>query len=290
MNPLTDVATRPARRAGAAVLLFAAAAAGPAAAAPEQAEPAADAASTPRHRWVLGAAVSNGPSYAGAGERETRLRPFWAWEYGRFRISTSHASAVLRFGEDPAGPGASAELLRTSRVRLGVALRIDNGRSSSDAQALRGLPGVERTLRGRLYASYALAPSWTVSASVAQDLLGRGGGAVGGLDLGHRHRLSPDTELSAGVGLSFANTRYMRSYFGITEADARRTAYAPFRPSGGVRDLHAGVGLTTALTPSWIAFANLGVGTLVGDAADSPLTRDRSSWQAGFGIAYRCCR
>lgn len=284
----------PSRRRAAAAAALALACGGASAGAPDDGaavQAPDDAASAPRHRWLVGAALSQAPSYAGAGERETRLRPFWAWEYGRFRISTSHASALLRFGDEAApGSGASAELLRRGPVRLGVALRIDNGRSSSDAEALRGLPEVRRTLRGRLYVSYALAPAWSVSASVSQDLLGRGGGAVGGLELGYRRRLTPDTVFTGGVGLTLADGRYMRSYFGVDEAAAQRSGYAVSRPSAGLRDVHAGLGLTTALTPSWLVFANVGASTLVGDAADSPLTQQRSSWQAGVGLAYRCCR
>jgi outer membrane scaffolding protein for murein synthesis (MipA/OmpV family) len=45
----------------------------------------------------------------------------------------------------------------------------------------------------------------------------------------------------------------------------------------------------TALTPRWIAFANLGASRLLQDAAASPLTRQATESSAGIGLAYRCC-
>ncbi|MFX7977160.1 MipA/OmpV family protein, partial [Acinetobacter baumannii] len=45
-----------------------------------------------------------------------------------------------------------------------------------------------------------------------------------------------------------------------------------------------------ALTPRWILFGNAGTSRLIGDAAASPLTLNRSSYSAGLGLAYRCCR
>lgn len=240
--------------------------------------------------YVLGAMVLSQPEYEGSNRRVMKLRPLWAYQWGRFRLSTSRASAALNFASDAQGPGASALLLSGDRFKFGAALRFDSGRNSGDSPQLQGLPDIKRTLRGRVFASWKLSNSWNVSGNVSQDLLGRRGGAVGSLDLGYHHRLTERTEWSAGGGFSFANGQNMRTYFGITPEQAASTTLPAYTPSAGLRNAYAGVGFITALTPRWILFGNAGTSRLIGDAAASPLTLNRSSYSAGLGLAYRCCR
>ena len=128
---------------------------------------------------ALGVTTSFTPSYAGSSERKVTPHLVWAFQYGRIRLSTGGGAAVLGIAQDPRGPGASAELFSTNRLRAGVAFRIDRGRDSSAIDGLEDLPDVDATVRGRAYASYALTPHWTVAGAVSPDLLGRGGGTVG---------------------------------------------------------------------------------------------------------------
>ncbi len=238
-------------------------------------------------RFVLGATFVSSADYPGSDRSETKLRPLWAYQYGRWRLSTSRASAVLGFATDAAGPGASAELVSNKNWHLGAAFRFDSGRKASDSPYLHGLGDVARTLRGRLYASYTLSQQWSIGGSLSQDLMGRGGGALASIDLGHRYWITPRIEWTSGLGANLADKRNMTTYFGISGEQASQSGLRPFAAGAGLRDVHLGTGLTTALTPHWIAFGNLGWSRLVADAANSPLTRRASSVGATLGIAYR---
>ncbi|MDR7272591.1 outer membrane scaffolding protein for murein synthesis (MipA/OmpV family) [Pelomonas saccharophila] len=240
--------------------------------------------------WLVGAMALSQPEYEGSDRRIVKLRPLWAYQWGRFRISTSRAGGVMNFASDPQGPGASALLLSSDQFRLGAALRFDSGRTSGDSEHLKGLPDVKRTLRGRFFASWKLAERWDLSGNISQDLLGRRGGAVGSVDLGYHQRVTERTEWSASVGASLASAQNMRTYFGVTPEQSVASGLPAFSPGAGARDVYGGLGFTTALTPRWILFGNAGVSRLVGDAAASPLTQQRSSFSAGVGLAYRCCR
>lgn len=238
-------------------------------------------------RYVIGAGLHWQPESAGARRNETTLKPVWALQWGRWRLSTSGGSGLLGFGTEVLGAGASTDLIRNQTVRLGVALRIDSGRRSADASTTAGLPDVRRTARGRVYASYALTPDWQVAATLSQDLLGRQGGLVAGLDLGWRLSQSVRSEWTAGVGLSAANGVNLRSYFGVTPEGAIASGQPVFTPSSGLRDVHVGIGYRRSLTPHWIWFGSAGVSRLLGPAADSPLTQKPTGTQVGFGLAYR---
>ena len=94
----------------------------------------------------------------------------------------------------------------------------------------------------------------------------------------------------SGVGANtFGDARNMQTYLGVTDADAVKTGLPAFTPGAGLKDVHAGIGLTTALTTRWIVFANIGGSRLLGDAAASPLTKDPNSFSVTAGVAYRCC-
>lgn len=238
-------------------------------------------------RYLLGVSLAERPEYDGARHYKSKLRPLWAVQLGRWRLSTSGGSALLGFGREGAGPGASTQLLERGPWRLGVALRVDSGRDSNDASTTRGLPDVRRTLRARFYASYALTPDLNLGGALSQDLLGRRGGLTGGLDLGWRFYRSPTLEMSSGVGLSGGNALNMRSYFGIPAAAAAVNGRPAYEPGAGLREMHLGVGFTRPLNRHWFVFGSAGLTHLLGPAADSPLTERRDGASAAIGVAWR---
>jgi len=247
----------------------------------EQQEPA------PKFRYLAAARLQYQPEYAGAQRYEFKLRPVWALQWGRWRISTSGGNGLLGFGGEVRGDGASTELVRSDKLKLGLSFRVDSGRSSGDASTTSGLPDVRRTLRGRVYAGYALTKDWQLSGSLSQDLLGRQGGLVAGLDLGWRLRQTAHLEWTAGGGISVGDATNMRSYFGVTPEGSAASGLPVYTPSAGLRDAHAGMGWTWQLGPRWIAFGSAGAAVQMGPAADSPLTQRRLGGSVAVGLAYR---
>jgi len=240
-----------------------------------------------RFRYLAAARLQYQPEYAGADRYQFKLRPVWALQWGRWRISTSGGNSLLGFGSEIRGDGASTELVKGDKVKLGVSFRVDSGRSSGDASTTSGLPDVRRTLRGRLYAGYELTKDWQLSGSLSQDLLGRQGGLTAGLDLGWRLRQTAHLEWTVGGGISAGDATNMRSYFGVTPQGSAATGLPVYTPGAGLRDAHAGMGWTWQLTPRWIAFGSAGATLQMGPAADSPLTQRRLGGSVAVGLAYR---
>jgi outer membrane scaffolding protein for murein synthesis (MipA/OmpV family) len=258
----------------------AAMAAGAAPAAPELDE------EDPPPRYVIGLAATHGPEYEGARRSDTRLRPVWAARLGRFRITTSGGSALLGFGREEAGAGASTQLVDSGRWRLGVAARVDSGRDSGEADTTRGLPDVRRTLRVRVYANYALGKDWHLGASASQDVLGRGGGLVVSAGSSWRLYRSASTEWTSGIGISAASAQYLRSYFGVPPAAATLVRPA-YEPGAGLHDLHASLGFKHLFAKDWFLFGSAGASRLLGPAADSPLVEQRAGASVTLGVAWR---
>lgn len=242
-------------------------------------------------RFLVGARLAHAPRYAGSDHRQTTLSPVWALQYGRFRISAAGGGGLLAFrSDDTAGPGASADLLDRRGLRLGAGLRIDNGRDASNPESREGLSEVRRTVRGRLYVSYALSERWNLSSSVSQDLLGHDGGALMLLDTTYRLHLNEHTDLAFGAGMSYGDARYMRSRFGISPETAEQAGLPAYQPGADLFDLRIGVDLIVALSSRWVAFAGLDLNRLQGQAAASPLTREPLGLTVSTGVVYRCCR
>lgn len=240
-------------------------------------------------RYLLGVALRHGPEYFGARQSSSDLKPLWALRWGRWRIATSGSSGLMGFGRETVdgGAGASRELFRTDKFSLGFGLRIDSGRSSADSASTAGLPDVKRTLRGRLFTSVKLAPDWQLGGSLSQDLAGRQGGLVWSAELRHQLYRSAGGELSAGLGMAGGDSRYMQSYFGVPEGPAAERLGRSYAPGAGLRDVGLGLSYTRSVSKHWVCFSGLGVGRMLGTAADSPLNQKSASFSWSLGLAYR---
>lgn len=249
--------------------------------------PREERAESPPARYLLGVAMATGPEYEGARTRDTKLKPVWAAKIGRIRITTAGGSALLGFGREGAGAGASTQLLETDRWRLGISASIDGGRDSGDASTTQGLPDVRRTLRARVYANYSLTRDWNVGASASQDVLGRDGGLTLSVDTGWRLYRSDSTEWTTGIGVSAADSRNMRSYFGVPVSAVTASGKPAYEPGAGLRDVHMGINFKHMFAKHWFVFGSAGASRLLGPAADSPLVQKPGGASAQIGVAWR---
>ncbi len=87
--------------------------------------------------------------------------------------------------------------------------------------------------------------------------------------------------------LRLADTKHMKSYFGVNATQAAASGKNVFAPDWGLKSLGLGIGMNYALTNSWsVNFATV-TDWLVSDAADSPLSVDNFQPSVFLGIAYR---
>lgn len=232
-------------------------------------------------RWVLGATLSSTPSYTGGAGRSLGLRPVVAGRVGRWVVSSSSARGLA--GVELAG-GISTTVAQTERWRVGLGARLTHGRNSADDAMLAGLPDIKKSMGLRASARYTLAPGWRLTGSLQQDLL-HSQGLRGVVGLGWTKPVGSGWVLDVNGGVNVANARAMNTFFGVANGGAR-----PGRPawqaSGGVEAWFWGVGLTRALSPHWRVAGSVGRGTLLGDAARSPLTVQRSGHVAEISLAY----
>ena len=238
----------------------------------------------PRLSYLLGAGLRSSPNYSGAAGNRHRISPVWLVSYGRFKLSTGGANALLGYGAEMGGSGATATLLSLRDLQLNASLGFDNGRSASDDPRLSGLPEVRRTITGRLGLGLALGYGWAVGTGLTQDLLGRDAGSQVDTSLSYTWQVTPRTRLVLGGGTSWGNGTYMNSHYGVPAGASSLPAY---QAGAGFYSRSIGISFTSALTPQWLVYGGLGGTQLRGPARASPLTERPNGVSANLGVAYR---
>ena len=237
-----------------------------------------------RFEGALGVIVSNTSTYAGAAERRTKLLPGFYLRYGR--LSVTNASGFVTRSNVDVERGLGLDLAHSEALRVNVALRFDGGRSESDSAGLIGLGGIRSTVRARAAATWRPVAQWRLGAAWSHDLLGHGGGGFGELGVAREQRASPSTTWTVGAAVSMAESRYMKSYFGVTPEQAARSGYAQFNAQAGLRDSSLFANVRSEIAPRWVALGGASFTHLLGSAAASPHTRQANSVAVNAGLAW----
>jgi len=259
-------------------------------AAQAQTVPAADAAppSSPPEEKVEGAIgllINHSPSFPGAGDFKTRFRPAGFVRYGRWTITGAGGFTTKR--KDEVERGLGAQLVKRDDLHVSLALRFDDGRLETDSPFLAGMGKVRKTVRGRLVTRWDIDRDWQLGAGVSTDLLGHDGGSFADVTLARRWVLTPATFWTLGTGLSVADARYMQTWHGVTAAQSATSGHPIYTPGGGLRDAFVNGVLRSEFAHRWAGFGGFAYSRTLGPAADSPLTRQKGSWQLSGGVVWR---
>ena len=217
-------------------------------------------------RAAVGAGIANRPKYPGSRDNVWRAFPFASLAYGRFFLGAEPGAG--------SGAGLGVNLYRSGGLRLGAILSADlrSPRKESDDSSLTGMGDIERTVRAGVFASYSV--SWlTLRASTASDIAGNDHGTFARLDALGRYRATDKLTLSAGPGLTWANSERAQTFFGVSAAQSAASGLPEYHPGSGVESVRFSFSGRYAIAPRWTAGVFVSLGRLVGDSADSPITQ-----------------
>lgn len=224
-----------------------------------------------RTRVILGPQLV--PRYPGADGMA--VRPY-------IDVSRARGDADFRFEAPDESTGFS--LYDRDGLAFGPALNFEGKRRRSDAGGLDEV-GFSVELGGA--ASLALTPSIRARVEARKGVSGHKG-LIGMAGLDYVVRDGNRWLWSVGPRVTLADARYARAYFGVTPRETLATGIASYRPGSMVMVGATGSALRQ-LTTRWGLFGYAKYDRIVGDAADSPVTRrfgDRNQWSAGAGVSY----
>jgi outer membrane protein len=230
-------------------------------------------------RLSVGGGVASIPEYPGSGRQRTLVVPVISATYGRFFI-----------GGDPGSGspgGAGFDVYRNGAWRLGVSAYGDlTRRRESDDARLRGLGDVDPAVRAGLFGVYST-ERFVLRANFGSDISGHKQGTLVRLDALARFRPSERLTLSAGPGLTWANSQYTRTFFGVDDLQSARSGLPQFEARSGLNSVRFSVGASYPIDRSWSVGANFTAARLLGDARNSPVTVDKSQNLVGAFATYR---
>jgi outer membrane protein len=251
----------------------------PSAAAQEEDESGVPDPFSDKWKFALGGGVVNGPRYPGSRYDFTRGLPLASVSYGRFFLG------AIPGGGAPAGAGAY--LLHTEHWAIGLDVGGDSRkpRRATDDPILRGWGDIPGTARAGVFAGYTR--DWLSVRGSISDALAHHEGVLASLAVEAKYHATQRLTLSIGPEVTWANNQYAQTFFGISAAQSEIAGIAPYRAKSGVNTVGGSAGAAYMLTDHWSLGAHVSYGRLQGDAANSPVTTDKTQRMYGAFVTYR---
>jgi outer membrane protein len=239
----------------------------------------------------IGVGAVYSPTFLGSDEYQLRAGPSVEIRYkDRFFLSVID--------------GAGFDMVKTKRLRAGPIIKLqqqrrENGKNmfviaGGQSDALRGLGDVPATAEAGGYIQYQSA-GFSAKVEVRKGIGGHDGliAEIGaryttglmGIAVGDRSVI-----LSLGPRVTIVDDTYNKAYFGIDAGQSARSGLAPFDAGGGLQSYGVGAAVVIPIAGALSAAVLGGFDRLSGDAAKSPLVRDRGSRNQGtlgLGLTYR---
>lgn len=221
-------------------------------------------------RLLVGAIALFRPAYQGSDDRSNLILPLIDYQHKNgFFAST--------------GTGIGYSFVNTMVTQAGFRIIPQFGRKEDSSPDLRGMGDIDFGVEASAYLTQRLSRNWTVGANV------RAGGRGAELDLGARFdtAVAPTTRLSVFGFATAANSKSQQTWHGVNAVQSLASGYSAYSPGAGFRNLQAGVSMNHVFAQRWFLIGGLSVGRLVGDAADSPIVRDRTHVGGFAALAYQ---
>ncbi len=228
----------------------------------------------PTWDFRLGAIAGLGPDYEGSSNYEFIAAPY-------VRVSWKDR-IILR------GRALQANALRTPNLRLGPLVRIRAKRKDDDNDALTGLGDVDTSVEVGGFIRYRRGP-FRFRTLITQDVASGHEGALAEIGVGAQFPFTKPLTLLM-VTTTLATDDYMKSYFGVNAAQSARSGLRTFKADGGVKDVGLSLSTRFPLSGKWSGLAIFRYWHLLGDAADSPIVKDKgeeNQFLFAVGSVYR---
>lgn len=242
---------------------------------------AADAAPADNGDTMLaGIGLAYVPEYAGADKRRVLPLPF---------LEKTYSNGVFLSTRRGIGYGAAL-----GDFHLSAALGYDGGREDhkenyfSGSDDLKGMGKIKGSALAVLSVGYKLG-STNLSLTTKQNLSHREYGNSYTLGMETPVYTTASDQIGFGASAEYADRKHMQTYFGVTATQALGTGnrYRVYTPGGGLANVSANVNWTHVIDSNWVVRSAVGVSRLAGDAADSPLTRRKTTPVLMTALVYK---
>lgn len=227
---------------------------------------------------MVGLGVAYVPEYAGSDDSRVVPVPFLERTYANgFFLSTRR------------GIGYQTNV---GAVNLSGALAYGGSRDEhkrtfgAGSDALKGMGDIDGGLQAVLTASYQLGKVG-LSVGTTQAVGKRENGSTYTLGASVPLYSGTNDQVSLGGSAVYGDNKHAQTYFGVTGAQSARSGYRAYQAKAGFETVSAAVSWDHVIDKRWSAHTAVGFTRLLGDAADSPLTRRKTTPMLMTGISYK---
>lgn len=223
----------------------------------------------PESSTVVGAGFIYGPEYIGA--KKSRFAPALFAEYHN------------KNGFFAGGQGIGFEK-KVDDFTLSAALGYRPGRQDSSnsytlfsSDDLKGMGDIPGTATANFRVSTLLGGAVNASFGANLALNHRDNGNIYNFGLSAPIYQAATDKVELGGNLSYSDGKYNQTYFGVTATQSANSGYKVYNPKAGFSQASATVAWTHVIDKNWSVRSAAGLSQVMGDAADSPLTKKKTN-------------
>ena len=222
---------------------------------------------------TFGAGIAAAPRYSGSDEYVAA--PLIAIDYQMANGFFASTMRGIGYGWQAGPVHLSAALgyrgQRSEKNRRGFG-------GASGSAALRGMGDIEGSATAVLSGSWAIVDGLELGVNTDLPLSHHDNGRTLGIGLTGTLFKEQRDLVTLGLSATVGDGDYMRTYYGVSAAQAARTTYKAYTPKAGLYQAQVALTWRHAIDERWSVTGTVGAVTLVRDAARSPITlRDRSA-------------
>lgn len=189
--------------------------------------------------------------------------------------------------------GAGYQLKFTDSFYAIAALGLDPGRSDEDdlaragADRLHGLGDIKGTALANLGLGYNFGERASLALQVSKPLAQAGYGVTAHL-AGHLVVWKGQQDgIDFDAAVHYGDEKYNRTWFGVTEQQASRSAFASYSPSAGIYAVDANVTWSHQFGEHWFTRLTGGATRYTQRVANGPVVEDRTGYLVAASLNYR---
>jgi len=234
---------------------------------------------------LIGIAGGVAPDFMGSGHEKGAGAPLFRYQ---FEGTQRYVAWV--------GPTGYFNILNDENWRFGPMANFRPGRGSSvNDLVVSQMQGINNAWEGGVFLQYRykLSEQKMHQLVFTVDVAGGSNGTVGNPRVLWWQPLSQNILLNLGFGATVASSKWMNTYFGITNphdiALFPTQNGLPYNAGSGVKGVNVPFGLTFALSKEWLLSAGGRYEKLLSDAKDSPIVQQHgkdNQWIGGIGLTY----
>ncbi|MES5048428.1 MipA/OmpV family protein [Rhizobium nepotum] len=219
---------------------------------------------------TLGVGAVYAPKYEGSDKFEAGPFPLVSVQYGD--------TLSIDFS------GATVNLFNQNGFRLGVKGGWEEGRKEkNDKKNLRGMGDIKAGGVVGGVVAYGIDP-FEIYAKVDKTIGGSESlTATVGASVSQKYE---QFIFGADLSATWADDNHMKSYFGVTSAQSARSGLRRYDAKSGFKRIDASASVSYLMTENWTLTGAGGVGFLIGDAKESPISKKDLQPFAMLGVSY----